>query len=506
MDNISISPAGVCKLLRGLKEHKATGPDKIPTRLLKTLAEELTPVYSLFFQASLNQSILPDDWKTADVVPVFKKGARDRAENYRPISLTSVSCKLLEHVVCSSIMKHFDKNGILNDAQHGFRGRRSCTTQLILTIQDLAKGVDDREQVDVILLDFSKAFDRVPHMRLLHKLKYYGVTNNTHGWISDFLAGRSQRVLLEGVSSELLPVTSGVPQGSVLGPLLFLAFINDLPDVVSPRSTVRLFADDCVLYRKVKSSEDAAELQRDLDGLQQWEADWQMEFHPKKCQVLHVTNKKNVIRADYKIHDHVLEDTDTAKYLGVNIHHKLSWNHHIQMVASRANSTYAFLRRNISQCPRDTKVLCYKTLLRPVMEYASIIWDPYTNVNIKKLEMVQRRYARFVFHDYRRTSSVTTMLKQLNWASLHERRARAKVDMVYRMANGLVDLPASLLVPSPAIRGHSKKYLVPFARVGIYQHSFVLDGIRLWNALPQRLVDSPSLDCFRNSLERLMLR
>ena len=442
MDNITVSPAGVYKLLTCLKEHKATGPDRIPTRLLKTLAEELTPVFSLFFQASLDQCILPDDWKTADVVPVFKKGAKDKAENYRPISLTSVSCKLLEHVVCSSIMRHLDRHGILSDAQHGFRGRRSCTTQLILTIQDLAKGVDDREQVDVVLLDFSKAFDRVPHMRLLHKLKYYGVTNNTHGWISDFLDGRSQKVLLEGVSSETLPVTSGVPQGSVLGPLLFLVFINDLPDVVSAQSTVRLFADDCVLYRKIGCEGDAAALQRDLIRLQQWEADWQMEFHPKKCQVLHVTNKKHVIKADYNIHGHVLEETATAKYLGVNIHQKLSWDNHIKNVVAKANSTSAFLQRNISQCPRETKVLCYQTLLRPVMEYASIIWDPHTRVNIDRLEMVQRRYARFVFHDYRRTSSVTAMLSELNWASLRERRARAKADMMFRIVNGLVDFPA----------------------------------------------------------------
>ena len=177
--------------------HKATGPDEIPTRLLKTLADELTPVISLFFQASLNQGIIPDDWKTANVVPVFKKGERNKAENYRPISLTSVTCKLLEHVICSSIMDHLDEHDILTNAQHGFRKQRSCTTQLILTIQDLAKSVDDREQVDVILLDFSKAFDRVPHMRLLHKLKFYGIADNTHAWISDFLRNRSQKVLLD---------------------------------------------------------------------------------------------------------------------------------------------------------------------------------------------------------------------------------------------------------------------------------------------------------------------
>ena len=134
-----------------------------------------------------------------------------------------------------------------------------------------------------------------------------------------------------------------------------------------------------------------------------------MEFHPKKCQVLHVTNKRNIIKASYNIHGHILEETDSAKYLGVNIHHKLSWNHHIQKVTSKANSTRAFLQRNIHQCPRETKVLCYKTLLRPVIEYASIIWDPHTNANISRLEMIQRRYARFVFHDYRRSSSVSAM-------------------------------------------------------------------------------------------------
>ena len=173
-----------------------------------------------------------------------------------------------------------------------------------------------------------------------------------------------------------------------------------------------------------------------------------MEFHPKKCQVLHVTNKRNIIKASCNIHGHILEETDTAKYRRVNNHPKLSWNHHIQKVTSKANSTRAFLQRNIHQCPHETKVLCYKTILRLVTEYASIIWDPHTNTNINILEMVQRRYARFVFHDYRRFSCVTVMLDQLHWASLQERRAQAKVEMMFRIVNGQVDIPISFLTPT----------------------------------------------------------
>ena len=184
-----------------------------------------------------------------------------------------------------------------------FGKRCSCESQLILTIQDLAKNIDNRGQTDLILLDFSKAFDKVPHKRRLYKINYYCIrhTCSTNQWIANFLEGRTQQVLVEGVKSTTAPVHSGVPQGSVLDPLLFPLYINDLPDAVS-EGTTRLFADDCALHRDTKTTEDARKLQDDLEQLQKWERDWLMELHPKKCQVTNITSKRNIISHKYNIH------------------------------------------------------------------------------------------------------------------------------------------------------------------------------------------------------------
>ena len=497
---------GVRKLLANLHIHKATGPDGVACRLLKELADEVTPMFQILFQASLNQAAVPAEWKTANVVPIYKKGEKNKAENYRPVSLTSVTCKMLEHILCSNIMTHLENNNILHDAQHGFRKRRSCESQLIVTIQDLAYNIDSKGQTDVILLDFSKAFDKVPHKRLLYKLHHYGIRRSHLGWIEDFLVGRTQQVLLEGVASSTVPVQSGVPQGSVLGPLLFLLFINDLPDCVSKGSTVRLFADDCALYRNIRCQQDAVKLQKDLEALQQWEGDWLMEFHPKKCQVLHVTNKRKCVEHPYSIHGHTLEVVDSAKYLGVNIHKSLKWNHHINQITKKANSTSAFLRRNIHQCPRETKALCYQTLVRPLTEYASVIWDPHTAEYTNKLEMVQRRAARMVFSDYRTTSSVSVMISQLNWPTLQERRAQAKATMMYRIVYQLIDIPSTLLVPTISPRGNNITFLVPYARTTLYQKSFFPDGIRIWNALPSEAVSAPSIDSFKSRIQHITIR
>ncbi|XP_062578982.1 uncharacterized protein LOC134240892 [Saccostrea cucullata] len=435
-----------------------------------------------------------------NVSPIFKKGDKSKPANYRPVSLTSMCCKVIEHIIHSHLMNFFEHHSILTDYQHGFRKKRSCESQLITTIQDLALSIENNTQVDAVLLDFSKVFDKVPHERLLAKLDHYGVRGNLLNWIRSFLSGRTQKVLVEGHFSPTALVTSGVPQGTVLGPLL-LAYINDLPSRVRPKA--RLFADDCLLYRTITTEADARLHQMDLDNLQDWEIDWIMHFNPDKCEVIRITTKRKQRITPYYIHGKELATTTKAKYLGVNISNNLSWNHHIDSVCKKANNTTAFLRRNLSSCPSNIKDKCYKTLVRPQVEYASTVWDPHTKKNIDKLEAVQRRAARFVTNNYNTTSSVTTMIDRLEWESLQQRRIKAKAIMMYRVIHSLVaiDLPPQFSQTGAATRGHQQRYRIPFCRTNVYKESFFPTTIRIWNQLPEDTITAISLESFKTRIQ-----
>ena len=397
-------------------------------------------------------------------------------------------------------MKHLDAHQILTDQQHEFRKKRSCESQLILTLQDLASALEENEQIDAILLDFSKAFDKISHQRLAIKLHQYGIRGHLLKWIQSFLANRSQQVMVERHVSTPAPVTSGVPQGTVLGPLLFLIYINDLPMKVS--STTRLFADDSLLYRRIRSPEDARILQEDLDKLQDWEKEWQMSFNPIKCEVNRITNKRNPIRTSYQIHGHDLTVAKTGKYLGVTISSDLSWNAHVDATVKKANNSLSFLRRNLARCPKDVKAQSYQTMVRPILVYASTSWDPHSKTNIEKIEAVQRRAARFVYGDYKTTSSPSQMIADLGWETLYHRRANAKLVMMYRITYGLIDIPGpAFLHPSTLrTRGNTLRYLVPYNRIDAYRHSFFPSAIRLWNQLPECIVITPTLDAFKLGL------
>ena len=260
--------------------------------------------------------------------------------------------------------------------------------------------MDHHQQTDVVLLDFAKAFDSVPHQRLLLKLRHYGVNNNICHWISSWLTKRSQQVVLDGASSDPVLVQSGVPQGTVLGPLMFLLYINDIADGLS--SPLRLFADDCLLYRTINSEEDVIQLQNDLDHLSAWANKWQLRFNVMKCTIMHFTRSQSPLLSNYKLNGHSLNKSSQHPYLGVLLDNKLSWSTHIRNTATKATKTLNFLKRNLSSCSPEVKASSYLTMVRPKMEYAAVLWDPYYQSDIQYLEKVQCRAARWVLNDYNR--------------------------------------------------------------------------------------------------------
>ena len=439
MTDITISVNGITKLLQGLKPDKAPGPDRIRPLFLQKLHSEVAPILHVIFSKSLQEGTLPSDWLKANVLPIYKKGDKTCPANYRPISLTCILCKLLEHIVTSNAVKHLDKHKILYDLQHGFRAKRSCETQLTMLIEEIQQNLSDGKQTDVILLDFSKAFDKVSHEKLIHKLHGYGIRGETLSWIKAFLNGRSQTVVLEGDCSEEVPVTSGVPQGSVLGPILFLVYINDLPEKV--KSQVRLFADDTAAYLAITKPAESKQLQDDLDNLQEWELDWNMEFNPGNCQVIRITRSRSPIPTQYSLHCQTLEVVASARYLGVDIANDLSWKPHISRITNNANKSLGFLRRNLKAKNPELRELTYKAIVRPQLEYAAPVWDPYIQEDIQRIEMVQRRAARWVLSDYSPYSSVSDMLGRLGWRTLEQRRADSRLVLFYKIVHGLVAIP-----------------------------------------------------------------
>ena len=313
-------------------------------------AKSLAPGISTMFQKSLDTGELPKDWTDANITPVYKKGDKHAAENYRPVSLTSVLSKVLEHIVCHHLHAHFDKHKVLTEVNHGFRSGFSCETQLTITVDDLAKNSDEGFQTDVAILDFSKAFDTVPHNKLLYKLETYGIRGNMHKWIYSFLCKRHMKVVVDGEHSDEAKVLSGVPQGTVLGPLLFLVHINDLPQSVT--SNVRLFADDCLLYRKVKTPKDQEILQEDLKHLEIWASNWGMKFNAKKCYILSVTNKGK--HKFYELNSYILKHVENNPYLGLILSNDLKFSTHIDLISRKASSTLGFIQRNLKKCPLST--------------------------------------------------------------------------------------------------------------------------------------------------------
>ena len=445
MFDYEISAPGVLKLLKELNPHKASGPDKIPTYILRECAEEIAPILTRIFNQSIEEGTVPQDWLSANVCPVYKKGKRSLPINYRPISLTSVACKTLEHIIAHNIMRHIDMHKILKPYQHGFLKHHSCESQLINTSEELMRHLDQVTggQIDILVLDFSKAFDLVSHKKLLTKLDHYGVRGKTLNWLNGWISNRTQKVVIDGEFSPSIPVTSGVPQGTVLGPLMFLLYINDIGELIDNSTSIKLFADDCLLFRPIQTDQDQVQLQSDLDKLRSWAKSWQMNFNPTKCECLHITRSRTPKVFTYNLMGTDLKTVNQCRYLGIHITNTLTWNSHIDKVSNDANRMLGVVKRNLARCDPPVKRIAYLALVRPKLEYASTVWDPHQSNHIHKLEMVQRRAARFIKSDYQRTSSVTAMLQDLQLTPLELRRRHFRLTMLFKALHeeSAVDIP-----------------------------------------------------------------
>lgn len=288
--DVEINESKVMTVINPLNPSKSQGPDQLHPCLLKETKHQLITPLTMLFMKSIEEAVIPESWKQANVSAIFKKGDRKKPENYRPISLTSVPGKMLEKIIRDALVKHMSSNDLFSDVQHGFISGKSCVTQLLEYMEDLTEAVDSGCDVDVIYLDFCKAFDKVPHKRLLMKLYAYGVRGRLYRWIREFLKDRQQRVVVCGSASDWQSVTSGIPQGSVLGPILFLIFINDLPDAIN--CCIKLFADDAKIYAQVNSIEQGKDLQGNIKRAEEWASTWEMFFNEKKMQTITYRNKR----------------------------------------------------------------------------------------------------------------------------------------------------------------------------------------------------------------------
>ena len=335
------------------------------------------------------------------------------------------------------------------------------------------------------------------------KLHYYGIRNTTLTWISGWLTGHTQKVVVDGESSGEAMVISVVPQGTVLVPLMFILYINDIDNETS--SSIRLFADDCLLYRTISCTRDASELQRDLKQMCRWPDLWQMNFNATKCHVLSVTKKTQPLMFPYTIGGQQLQYVTHHPYLVIELADNLSWGPHLDKMIPKAQRTQNLLRRNLSDCSQNTKDVAYKTLVRPVLEYASTSWDSYRANHIHRVENVQQRAARFVTSQNQQHISVTALMQDLQWRSLQERRLTARFCMFYKAVNGhaACDIPDHMATTKRRTRtSHNLQHAVTSTNTDSYRFTFFLRTIKIWNILPADSVNAPNVDSFKTAIQR----
>ena len=424
--NIDFNHSRVYDIMRNINTNKAMGPDKIHGLVLKICAQTLCKPLSTLFKNSYFNGAIPAEWKLALVVPVHKKGPKANVENYRPISLTCIVMKIMERIVRDELMTRCGH--LIDPRQHGFLKNKSCTTQLTVFCDSLALSLNNNIRSDVIYFDFAKAFDSVNHDLILMKLKsLFSIDSYLLQFISKYLSGRKQNVVVGGFKSSELPVMSGVPQGSILGPTLFVLFLNDIVYGLNEGTNIMMYADDTKIWRQMEVFNDHLTLQRDINYLYNWSVRNKMKFHPSKCKALMVS-KYNPPYIDilpfvqhfYTMGNAMLDYVESEKDLGVVMNRTLNFTEHATSLFNKANQRFGILKRTCHFVHnKNKKRALYLAMVRSIFEHCPTVWRPSSNTVISRLESIQKRAIKWINEEFGWSYSSNDLLyhahcKQLN--------------------------------------------------------------------------------------------
>ncbi|MES9883011.1 MAG: reverse transcriptase family protein [Sedimenticola sp.] len=505
LESIIVNETEIQHILSSLPLGKASGPDGINNRILRELNVELSSPLRDLFNQSLDSGHFPDTWKEAHVCPIHKAGDPSLPSNYRPISLLNTLSKVFERFIFKHLYNHFLDNNILTPLQSGFIPCDSTVNQLTLLYDTFCRALDDGKEVRVVFCDISKAFDRVWHTGLLLKLHAAGVTNNVHDWLKSYLSNRKQKVILPGVFSNWNQVTAGVPQGSILGPLLFLLYINDI--VTDIHSSIRLFADDTSLYLIVDTPEITSDIiNNDLETITNWSKKWLVTFNPNKTETLLISRKRNQLLHPPIVMNNVLvTDVNSHKHLGLYLNKEGTWHQHIDYITGKAWRRINIMRKLKFHLDRKSLEIIYNSFIRPLLEYADTVWDNCTQYEKDDIEKIQTEAAR-ITTGATRLVSIESLYQETCWVTLDSRRKLHKLTLLYKMKEGLSPeylsniLPPEIDNPRYSLRNADDLQTIR-TRTALYYNSFLPSTIREWNSLPVEVRNAPSLNCFKNKVK-----
>ena len=505
MSDFYITPDEVRSVLKILPMGKASGPDEMNNRILRELADVLCLPLCTLFNKSLSDGIVPSSWKEAHVSAVFKKGDPSIVSNYRPISLLSNIDKTMERILFKHIYNFLKDTNFLSSFQSGFIPGDSTVNQLTYLYNSFCGALDEGKEVRVVFFDISKAFDRVWHKGLIAKLRAAGLSSSLLVWLTNYLSNRRQRVVIPGGMSEWSFIKAGVPQGSILGPLLFLVYINDIVSEIS--SNIRLFADDTSLYIIVENPERAANiLQNDISKITAWAETWLVTFNPLKTESLLISKKSQKPHHPnlHMLGENIVE-VETHKHLGVFLSSDGSWHNHTNYIQNKAWQRINIMRKLKYTLDRKSLEIIYTSFIRPLLEYADVVWDNCTQHEKQELEKIQHEAAR-IATGATKLVSIICLNKETGWDSLETRRKNHKLILFYKMVHSLTPLYLSSLVPSLVSDNshynlrNSNNLRTIQTRTVLYSSSFLPSVIVQWNELPTHVRNSGSLEIFKRNI------